>query len=179
MRRWLTAVVLVFLGWGLAQATAVARQQSAPGSQITLEDSKLRGFTVTLALGVIEGGRATGTFTPSATKALADLKDFLPYKSYRLLDTVWMIGLNGPHQFLRGTDGQKHELAMQSTLLAPSAVRVGLLRLWDTASSDSKAPTQLLIDTNFNLKVGETVVVGTSRIDSDRGLVLLVTAAAR
>jgi hypothetical protein len=27
------------------------------------------------------------------------LKGFLPYKSYRLLDTVWVIGPNGPHQY--------------------------------------------------------------------------------
>ena len=78
MRRWLSAVVLMSLVCGLAQSRAVARQQSAPGNQINLENSKLRGFTITLALGEIEGERATGGFTPAATKGLADVKDFLP-----------------------------------------------------------------------------------------------------
>jgi hypothetical protein len=68
---------------------------------------------------------------------------------------------------------------MRSTLLSPSAVKVDMLRLWDVASSDPKHSPEVLIDTNFNLKVGETIVVGTSRIDSDRGFILLVTAASR
>ena len=179
MRRWLTAVVLMSLVFGLAQPKAVAGQQAASGSQVAVEDSKLRGFGVILVLGEIESGRTAGTFTPAAAKALADLKDFLPYKSYRLLDTVWMIGLDGPHQFLRDADGQKHGFSMRSTLLSPSAVKVDMLRLWGVASSDPKHSSEVLIDTNFNLKVGETIVVGTSRIDSDRGLILLVTAASR
>jgi hypothetical protein len=179
MRRWLTAVVLISLVGGLMQPIALAGQQSPPRTQTTLDDSKLRGFAITLALGEIESGRSTGTFTPAATKALADLKDFLPYKSYRPLDTVWIIGLNGPHQFLRGTDGQKHELYMHSTFVSPAAVRVDMLRLWDATASEPKSSTPILIDTAFNLNVGETVAVGTSRIDSGRGLILLVTAAPR
>lgn len=178
MRRWLTAVVLMSVVFGLAQPKAVAGQQVASGSKAPVEDSKLQGFTVTLVLGEIESGRAAGTFTPAAAKALADLKDFLPYKSYRLLDTAWMIGLNG-HELLRDADGQKHSVTMRSTLLSPSAVKVDMLRLWDVASSDSKHSPELLIDTTFNLKVGETIVVGMSRIDSDRALILLVTAASR
>jgi hypothetical protein len=162
---------------GLLRPDAGAAQ-TAP-SQIGLEDSKLRGFTITLALGEIDGGRSSGTFTPAATKALADLKDFLPYKSYRLLDTVWLLGLSGPHQMLQGQNGQKHEFYMPSTLVSPTAVKVDLLRLWDTRPADSEALVDVLIDTNFNIKVGETVAVGTSRIDSTKGLILLVTAAPR
>src|SRR6266566_1661980 len=107
MRRWLTAVVLMSVVFGVAQPKAVAGQQAATGSPVAVEDSKLRGFGVILVLGEIESGRTAGTFTPAATKALADVKDFLPYKSYRLLDTVWMVGLDA-HQFLRDADGQKH-----------------------------------------------------------------------
>lgn len=175
MRRWLTAVVLMSLVGGLMPPVALAGQRASVPIQ-SPEDSKLRGFTITLALGEIDGGRSTGAFTPAATKALADLKDFLPYKSYRPLDTVWIIGLNGPHQFLRGPDGQKHEFTMSSAMVSPAVIRVGTLRLWD-AIAEGRQP--LLIDTAFNLSVGETVVVGTSRIDSGRGLILLVTAAPR
>lgn len=182
MRRWQAAVVFVFLA-GLTRPMWAASQQPLQNpNQISFEDSLLRGFTVTLALGEIEGGRSNGTFTPAATKALADLKDFLPYKSYRPLDTVWMLGLNGPHQFLLGQDGQKHEFYMRSTLISPLAIKVDLLRLWDVAPSGPRPPgppLAALIDTSFNLKVGETVAVGTSRIDSNRGLILLVTAAPK
>jgi hypothetical protein len=181
MRRWRLAVVFVFLAGGLTRPMWAASQQPPQNpNQISLEDSLLRGFTVTLALGEIEGGRSSGTFTPAATKALADLKDFLPYKSYRPLDTVWMLGLNGPHQFLLGQDGQKHEFYMRSTLISPVAIKVDMLRLWDVVPAGSRAAgPAALIDTSFNLKVGETVAVGTSRIDSNRGLILLVTAAQR
>lgn len=178
MRRWLTAVVLMSMVGGLMPPVALAGQRASVPIQ-SPEDAKLRGFTITLALGEIDGGRSTGAFTPAATKALADLKDFLPYKSYRPLDTVWIIGLNGPHQFLRGPDGQKHEFTMSSALISPAVIRVGTLRLWDATPPESKSQPPLLIDTAFNLSVGETVVVGTSRIDSGRGLILLVTAAPR
>jgi hypothetical protein len=177
MRRWLTAMVFMSLVCGLMPPLALAGE---PQDQATLEVPKLRGFTITLALGEIEGGRSAGTFTPAATKALADLKDFLPYKSYRPLDTIWIIGLNGPHQFLRGPDGQKHQLYMHTALVSPTALKVDMLRLWDVPQTPPPVGgTPLLIDTAFNLNVGETVVVGTSRIDSGRGLILLVTAAPR
>jgi hypothetical protein len=170
-------LVLMALIGGLLRSDVVAEQTAS--NQIGLEDSKLRGFTVTLALGEVDGGRSSGTFTPAATKALADLKDFLPYKSYRPLDTAWLLGLNGPHQVLQGQNGQKHEFYMRSTLLSPTAVKVDLLRLWDAPPTDSKSPVELLIDTNFKINVGETVAVGTSRVDSTKGLILLVTAAPR
>jgi hypothetical protein len=176
--------LMVVIGSSAAERPAHAQ---TPPRAMTLDESKLRGFIVTLALGEVEPGKTAGAFTPAATKALADLKDFLPYRSYRLLDTVWMLGLNGPHQFLRGADGEKHEFDMRSTLLSATDVKVDTLRLWDVsalpkgpivAGTPLPAPP-LLIDTDLKLTVGETVVVGTSRLDSTRGLILLVTAAPK
>src|SRR5215471_19209012 len=129
MRRLLTMIAFMVAIGGPAHA----RKRS-----ITPEESKLRGFIVTLALGEVEGGKTAGTFTAAATKALADLKDFLPYKSYRLLDTVWTLGLNGPHQFLRGADGEKHEFFMRSTLVSATDVKVDTLRLWDVPLKESE-----------------------------------------
>jgi hypothetical protein len=34
-----------------------------------------------------------------------------------------------------------------------------------------------VIDTTFNMNVGETVVVGTSRLQGDKALIVLLTAA--
>ncbi len=184
MRRWLTIVALLVVIGCPATPWQRVHAQTQPRS-VSPEDSKLRGFVVTLVLGEVEGGKTGGTFTPAATKALADLKDFLPYKSYRLLDTVWMLGLNGPHQFLRGPDGEKHEFAMRSILVSATQMKVDMLRLWDVPPKESEwmppgmNPAPLVIDTEFTLSVGETVVVGTSRLDSTRGLILLVTAAPK
>src|SRR6185503_8131903 len=42
------------------------------------------GFSVVLVLGDSQGGGASESVPASAAKALADLKDFLPYRSYQL-----------------------------------------------------------------------------------------------
>lgn len=179
MRR-LLAIVAITVVIGSIASPGHQLHAQTPARSVAVDESKLRGFVVTLALGESEPGKTAGAFTPAATKALADLKDFLPYKSYRLLDTVWMLGLNGPHQFLRGADGDKREFYMRSALVSATEVKVELLRLWDIPPTkpESTAPP-LLIDTSFNLTVGETVVVGVSRLDSTRGLILLVTAATK
>ena len=36
-----------------------------------------------------------------------------------------------------------------------------------------------LVDTNFSMRVGETVVVGTSRVNGDRALIALMTAVSK
>ena len=51
----------------------------------------LQGFSIVLVLGDVQDG-ATGDNIPAAARAaLADLKDFLPYRSYRVLDTAWVL----------------------------------------------------------------------------------------
>lgn len=186
MRRWPVALCFVVSIFTL-MAVALHAQNDAPDGQVPAANlSRLRGFVITLALGDVQPGSSQGTFTPAAAKALADMKDFLPYKSYRQLDTTWLIGLSWPHQILEGVDGQKHELYMRVLAVSPTTIKVDMLRLWDTASATpQKTPTpaltntSLLIDTSFTINVGETVVVGTSRLDGGRALILLVTAAAR
>jgi hypothetical protein len=121
-----------------------------------------------------------GSFTPGEKKALEDIKNFLPYKAYRPIDSAYVIGLNGPHLFLKDWDGQKHELFMHVTpvnLANPTVFTVDALRFWDVAPSDPQKAPALLIDTWFKIDLGETVVVGTSRLDGGRALILLVTAA--
>ena len=45
-----------------------------------------------LVLGDLQAGSTPDNVPPAAKKALADMKDFLPYKSYRLLDSQWTSG---------------------------------------------------------------------------------------
>lgn len=180
MRALLATTTLIAMVCGPLAASAVLGAQR--------DDSKtpdLRGFAITLAMGDVENGKSAGAFTPAATKALADLKDFLPYKSYRLLDTVWVLGLNGPHQYLHDADGWLHEFYMDSSweIIAPpnnvgkaeNGIKIRMLRLWG-AVTHKGGVSELLIDTSLEMKIGETVVVGTSRLDSSHGLLLLVTA---
>ena len=56
--------------------------------------STQRGFSVVLLLGETQSTTAGDGLPPAPTlrKALSDVKDFLPYKSYRVLDTQWLRG---------------------------------------------------------------------------------------
>jgi len=131
----------------------------------------LRKFVFTLALGDVQSG-AGSTFTPAASKALADLKDFLPYKRYTLLDTIYKIGLGAPSILVKGPDdAHKYELLTNGTAVS-SAGRMSV-RVTLRQNSD---PPAFLIDTSFEMEIGETVVVGTSRLDGNRALLLLVTS---
>ena len=75
----------------------------------------LRGFSVALVQGDLKTGTPIGESVPAAAaKALADLKDFLPYKSYRLLDTQWTMGAGRMTGRLRGPDGKEYDLELQA-----------------------------------------------------------------
>jgi hypothetical protein len=200
----------------------------------------------------MQGASAQDNVPAAARKALADMKDFLPYKTYRLLDAQWTLccGRSAIASRLRGPDDQDYDLE-----LTPSAAGAGgkwnvrfLLRepadaegrgepnetsrgelarrraeierriaaLRDRAGERSDTPqseaelkaldqekremevfrkmedsnrrlekppgprkgSHAIIDTSFTMDVGETVVVGTSRLKGDKALIALLTAVA-
>ena len=93
-----------------------------------------RGFNIVLLLGDMQGGDAQDNIPVAARKALADMKDFLPYKNYRLLDTQWIIGGSAPALTrLRGMDDQEYELELRAspapgpTALSPTGIAVRFL----------------------------------------------------
>ena len=57
----------------------------------TVDTSAIQGFSVALVLGDMQGTASPESLPVGARKALADLRDFLPYKSYRLLDAQWIM----------------------------------------------------------------------------------------
>jgi len=199
---------------------------------------------------------------PAARKALTDMRDFLPFKSYKLLDAAWLLccGQNpgmaetrgrgqsaeavGVSQMLRGPEEQEYELRLSTSRAESGRVFVKFL-LWSSRPADivmSNDPevsvatlrTQIarleanvaslrqkynaqhpevlraeeelanakrkleqaqgsadarntlsrrfaggrsVIDTSFTMDVGETVVVGTSRLrGGSKALIALLTA---
>jgi hypothetical protein len=46
-------------------------------------------------------------------------------------------------------------------------------------SRTTSRSTRPVLDSTFNMKVGETVVIGTSRLKGDKALIALLTAASR
>jgi hypothetical protein len=71
-------------------------------------------FSVVLVLGDMQNAAAQDNVPPAARKALADVKDFLPYKSYRLLDVQWTLccGRSSVLSRLRGPDEQEYDLEL-------------------------------------------------------------------
>ena len=74
----------------IASATS-ASAQSAKRPGEGPDTPNVHGFSVTLVLGDLQGTSSPDNLPVGAKKALADMRDFLPYKSYRLLDTQWIL----------------------------------------------------------------------------------------
>jgi hypothetical protein len=208
-----------------------------------------QGFSVVLVLGEMQGPVAADNVPPAARKALADMKDFLPYKAYKLLDTQWTLccGHSAIVTRLRGDEQDYYDLELEPNRTDTSGkwyVRFSLRnaatggtlgaaqpqldetrqamltakrqelenqlrnlkqRYNDNHPEVQKVRTQLVevqreeselrvenakrramirpaartvIDTSFTMDIGETVVVGTSRLQGDKALIALLTAVA-
>jgi hypothetical protein len=220
-----------------------------------------QGFSVVLVLGDLQGASSPDDVPIAARKALTDMREFLPFKSYRLLDAAWLMCCGGQrdsaNQMLRGPDEQEYDLRLSTSRAegARVSVRFTLLsagiptetaaesaavsrttarRLADLQDKRTLVETQLkdlrkrvevgvapaaevqklevelrsiqrqiedlsarassparanprpgvehfarsaIIDTNFTMDVGETVVVGTSRLKGGtKALIALLTA---
>lgn len=244
-----------------------ARPAWSQAASSTAAQPGLQGFSIVLVLGDLQDGSLPDNFPAAARAALGDLRDFLPYRSYRLLDTVWIAGsttqLFRATTRLRGAEGQTYEVSLtsspagepaQSSLQtkfvmrdASGASRSGLnpdhtevrnaerraaqlkaelLQLQTTRAVLQREITdnytgsleerkaildqtmlkirdlriaidarqeeldalevnapgsagQILIDTSFSMRLGETVVVGTSRVGGDKALIALLTAVRK
>src|SRR5436309_3301332 len=95
------------------QSPAAAVQAGKPSVAITTPKpwpGATYGFSVVLVLGDMQGGATADNVPAAARKAIADMKDFLPYKSYRLLDSAWILGSDNVSTRLRGADDQEYTL---------------------------------------------------------------------
>jgi hypothetical protein len=256
--------------------SAVAGAQQA-ASKVPVRKAVIagvQGFNIVLVLGDLEGvpSDGNGNVPTAARKALADMKDFLPYKSYRLLDTAWILSASESTTAtsrLRGPDDRDYELTLGAAsepanapgnrtlrmtfqLRDPSGrevsatpsldhIRASLLdaerragvvprgRDPETKKDGDRTPPSTddarirnelearilelqglqnrarmlapqhpelqslqtrerafatqhqvsIIDTGFTMDVGETVVVGTSRVRGEKAIIALLTAVPR
>jgi hypothetical protein len=88
-----------------------------------------QGFSVVLVLGDIQGATAADDVPPAARKALTDMRDFLPFKSYKLLDAAWLMccstgGQGSASQMLRGPEDVEYELRLDTARFEGSRVSV-------------------------------------------------------
>jgi hypothetical protein len=212
-----SSLTRVALAVGLATlvGSSPSLAQQAAGAGTTAQtarasDAVLQGFSVVLVLGDLQGTAATDDVPQAARKALTDMRDFLPYKSYKLLDASWVMccaqlgrrgGPGSPalrqqanvQQLLRGPEDQEYELQLRAHQLDDGRISVSFEMTsmpgpLEKLASDAKMQpregpfhdkTRPLIDADFTMSVGETIVVGTSKLrGGTKALIALLTAVA-
>ena len=116
---WIAGAVAVLWPIGVtAQNVTLTPAQGEQRGRIARSDRANlpapQGFSVVLVLGEMQGTGTAENVPPAARKALTDMKDFLPYKSYRLLDSLWTLccGRSMIATRLRGLDDQDYDLEL-------------------------------------------------------------------
>ena len=221
--------------WKTIPAMAVAAVMCATAAHA---QGARRGFSVILLIGENQAAAGGDSLppAPAVRKALNDVKDFLPYRSYRVLDTQW---LRSGSTRMKGLDDQEYEIVVEAGEFMrvgagvlpfdPSTGQPGIIvvnfhlqeagaaansseefgrsvqitnlerelqsakaRIAMPQSDEMKkviaadiarmekmirlARARKLIDSHFEMAFGETVVVGTSKIGGDKGLVVLLSS---
>lgn len=160
-----------------------------PATQAKIESEMVRidvpapslNFRIALLLAQEEQG--TDPKLPAGERgALEDLKQFLPYKGYRLLDAGWIrsqqranlrLGSDPAFQMSMVVD---RDFTGLGTEIRVERFELQLLESVDR--QDGAYHSQNLIGSSFTMQVGETVVVGTSKLNGDHeALIVLLTAA--
>jgi hypothetical protein len=169
-----------------AIARALAKEDSIPLTQ---------SFQV-LLLAAGPGGGNSGLEVPAnAQKALNDLKGFLPFRSYELLDAVWVRGTQDRLMDGRlvGRGGSAYAMRLRFRNVGSPEERNLFFDTFHireepytprpSAAGGNEGqpvaprPPRELISTTFGVKMGETIVVGTSKVDgTQEALVVLLTA---
>jgi hypothetical protein len=116
-----SAVAALICGAEAVSARQAPETQSPSSKKFanaeTPEGSQRQGFSVVLLLGDMQGNDGQDSVPAAARRALVDIKDFLQYKSYRLLDTQWTLCCatsSSAVTRLRGLEDQEYELELRS-----------------------------------------------------------------
>lgn len=186
------AAVLLVPATLRAQSTA----PSAPsGAEATPRPDAKRTYTFQLVLLAAdnEGPGGFENVPPRAQKALADVRDFLPYKSYRLLDLAWLRSSWAAEAQLAGPGGESLSAKIQFNS-HPTTERLDIHRFVivrtnplptmleaprKDGAATAVAPPAIrpLLETSFGMELGETVVVGTAKLDGpSKALVVILSA---
>lgn len=179
-------------------ASAAAQKHSAPDSRLV---------QIVLLVGTLDGTSETGSIPENAVQALKDIESFLPYKSYRLLDTALIRSNMHARSVLNGLEGREYALSfdfrtekgdsvdrlvfrqfrMEQSPVPPAGRRHRPDAMPDVAPSAPDPPPapsapiaprapRDVISTSFTVDVGETIVVGTSKLNGgDTALLVLLT----
>ena len=185
----ITSVVLMIMaGTSLAQTPP---HTPRPDTKSPTASEKSQLFQVVLVVGSTAGTESVQDLPKNAAKAIDDIRDFLPYKNYKLLDAGLLRAVAdsmSSEMILKGktTDGDREfratlryrerkdgqTLLVDQFILFAKPEHMGLLKEGYAPEAPSK-----LIDTSFSIDLNETIVVGSSRLNgSGTAIIVLLTA---
>ena len=174
-RRVCLALMLVLLG----ASHALGQKIEAVAGSITVSLDAVRpeGFHAVLLLAKNTPGAMPTELPGGVAKALKEASELLPFKSYQVQDQAWLRSNGAPiHKIhLLGPLSRDYELFLE--LKNREAQKVSVAVSLTYTSVETKGQTEVL-STEFSARLGETVVVGTSRVKGDESLVLLITPLA-
>ena len=151
----------------------------------------------------VEGSMPAQGIPRAAMQSLADMKDILPYKGFRLLDTALLRTAMNARATLKGPGGRACtvDLSLDQqrrpedensggaegpdlffrnfSVRYADADPIPAAPAGGSGTGEAPAPSapRTLISTSFGMDVGETLIVGSSRLNGDQtALILLVTA---
>jgi hypothetical protein len=163
-----------------APAAPEATPKATGGANQLFQVILLRGATI----GPASGSTEIVGLPKNAEKAIKDMRDFLPFKSYRLLDSALLRVQDAGKARLGGIPPQQYEVRVAYRNL-PN----GKLSIWEFRIMAMKLPgttplppgvapeaERAIIDTSFTINLGETIVVGSSKLGGDQALIVLFTA---
>jgi hypothetical protein len=95
-----------------ASPADLAAQQQATTVPVAPRSARAaaQGFSIVLVVGDLQGAGGEEDVPPAARRALADMKDFLPYKSYKLVDAAWIMGTTHAMSRLRGPEDREYDI---------------------------------------------------------------------
>ena len=126
-------------------------------------------FQVALLVAEKEGSGSLRDLPPNTLKAIQDIREFLPFKSYRLVDVSLLRSDHIAQATINGPQGELYGIHLR--VAQTSEEHLIEVRGFVIASDDHN-----LISTSSTVNLGETIVVGTSKLDgTDKALVTLFT----
>ena len=173
----------------LAIALAMLMLPAAPAA--AQDSSQTHLVQISLLAASKTGPNELADLPENTRKAIDDVRRFLPFKSYRLLDTALLRAHRAGQTTLTGPedrefrvsfslDGQQEpgKLLVRSFDLVEKFMPAAPLLSGDGERGAPVAPaSRLVMSSSFSADVGQTVVVGTSRLNGgDEAMMVLFTA---
>ncbi len=175
----------------LPLALALTLLPSLLAGSASAQESQTHLVQISLLAASKTGPDELADLPENTRKAVEDVRSFLPFKSYRLLDSALLRSHRGARTTLSGPEDREYVVAFSlDGQQEPGKLLVRSFELVEkfmppasllTDDGDKGAPaapaSRMVMSSSFAADVGQTVVVGTSRLNGgDEALMVLFTS---